>query len=726
MSSKISSLTEKQRKIVIWLMVIVAVSSILPILIHVGVDQFGRKRTQNVKVDTVAKAETPTDIDEYFNTNETIHLAIVCGGYSSTRGLYVLLKSILFYRTDPIHVHLFVDNIADQILRELLGTWKVGSFQVSYYNLTRYEKHVTWMGNSHYSHRFGLMKLEVPSILAEDKNLDKVIVLDTDMVVLGNIRHAWEEFNKFPSSKRERPIFGMIENQSDWYLDGLERSWFNLLQYSLKDKFPALGRGFNSGTILVDLSQIRNGTNWRTIWREDAEKYLTTFKHTTLADQDIFNSVFVDRGWLVRKLPCSLNLQLNDHSKLDEVCTKRSAKIQIVHWNSPEKLDTTNPSAELFNNWYNTFRNWDAKLLETYKSHIQKKTDHRGLFMTFKDRVKEYCYSMRPNLTDNLRVYPYFMDFDFEAIADDVTFVTHLSIDRLQVLDDLANNWRGPISAAIYLPEQETSIFMSYIAKSEKLSGRKNIGYHLVFRDYGFNYPINRMRNVALNHTVTPYVFLCDIDLVPPSNLYDNIRRSIAKMKEEVSFGTMLNRALVVPAFETQEYKFEFPKDKKGLIQQLDQRKVSEFREQIWPEGHKQTNIEKWKTSSSNYEVDWARAYEPFIVVHRDVPRFDERFIGFGWNKVQHITHLAALNYKFIVLQDAFVIHKVHSPSYDITKYRDAKYYKVCINDMKKAFLEDLRAKHPKFMVEVYAKGIEHHEEEEHNVYRILEYTHGG
>ena len=44
-------------------------------------------------------------------------------------------------------------------------------------------------------------------------------------------------------------------------------------------------------------------------------------------------------------------------------------------------------------------------------------------------------------------------------------------------------------------------------------------------------------------------------------------------------------------------------------------------------------------------QVLWEEDYEPYIVVKKDIPKYDTRFVGFGWNKVSHIMELAIQGY---------------------------------------------------------------------------------
>lgn len=98
------------------------------------------------------------------NCDTIIQLAIVCAGHQSNRGLYVLLKSILFYRKDPIHLHLMVDEESHYILGNLFKTSQISGLNVTFYNATPHESDVSWIPNRHYSCQYGLLKLVFLSV----------------------------------------------------------------------------------------------------------------------------------------------------------------------------------------------------------------------------------------------------------------------------------------------------------------------------------------------------------------------------------------------------------------------------------------------------------------------------------------------------------------------------------------------------------------------------------
>ena len=70
-------------------------------------------------------------------------------------------------------------------------------------------------------------------------------------------------------------LFALVENQSDWYKGSL---------WTGHQPWPAVGRGYNTGVILMHLERMRK-RNFQQKWRLVAEKYLVSYYATQLADQ---------------------------------------------------------------------------------------------------------------------------------------------------------------------------------------------------------------------------------------------------------------------------------------------------------------------------------------------------------------------------------------------------------------------------------------------------------
>lgn len=62
----------------------------------------------------------------------------------------------------------------------------------------------------------------------------------------------------------------------------------------------------------------------------------------------------------------------------------------------------------------------------------------------------------------------------------------------------------------------------------------------------------------------------------------------------------------------------------------------------VWTKGHAPTDFAKWRTATTPYRVQWEADFEPYVMVRRESPEYDRRFVGFGWNKVAHIMELDA------------------------------------------------------------------------------------
>ncbi|KAK4872695.1 hypothetical protein RN001_014724 [Aquatica leii] len=268
----------------------------------------------------------------------------------------------------------------------------------------------------------------------------------------------------------------------------------------------------------------------------------------------------------------------------------------------------------------------------------------------------------------------YARSFKYTPKKHDITMMTHLTYQKMTLFEEIGSRWKGPISAAIYLAEDELEKCLDFIEKSKTLRKRYDIAYHVVFK-MGRFYPVNVMRNVALRNVLTEYVFLVDVDFLPMENLQDHIKQNIKNMK------TMDKKALVVPAFSSYNPRAMIPRTLEEWMRQWDTQRIFQFQHIVFPVGHRPTNYTRLRNATEPYVIKWAPKYEPYVVVQTNVTEYDERFFAYGQNKIAHILTLVAQQYEFIVLPNTFLIHKFHKPFGDLNYFK-IKSYMFCLDTL--------------------------------------------
>ena len=76
-------------------------------------------------------------------------------------------------------------------------------------------------------------------------------------------------------------------------------------------------------------------------------------------------------------------------------------------------------------------------------------------------------------------------------------------------------------------------------------------------------------------------------------------------------------------------------------------------------QGHNWTLFDHWYETDTAYQVQYGHRFEPWTIVDRlSAPWHDVRFRGYGQNKIVHVAAMNATDFKFVVLANAFVIHR--------------------------------------------------------------------
>ena len=97
--------------------------------VEIGFQESDWRITINSKLE-IADLLLTAQSSELFLENDVdhcsyVHVAVTCIGHRPTRWLSTLVKSILFYRSRPIHLHLITDDDAKLILTKLFNTWNI-------------------------------------------------------------------------------------------------------------------------------------------------------------------------------------------------------------------------------------------------------------------------------------------------------------------------------------------------------------------------------------------------------------------------------------------------------------------------------------------------------------------------------------------------------------------------------------------------------------------------
>lgn len=203
-----------------------------------------------------------------------------------------------------------------------------------------------------------------------------------------------------------------------------------------------------------------------------------------------------------------------------------------------------------------------------------------------------------------------FKMFDFSIIGEQYTslsdqfkvcLATQGSLERLSMLAQVAHQWTGAISAAVFAAGEELALLKLYIGFLRKCYPvvRNRVSFHLAMpaerpAHFGLTipdssildcsspegtltkllklrsadtvkwrlkhpYPQNLMRNLARRNCQTSYVFLTDVDIIPSAGLTDSLDAFLRTVKCK---GLC---AYVVPTYELDD-RVRFPRNKTDLI----------------------------------------------------------------------------------------------------------------------------------------------------------------
>lgn len=287
-----------------------------------------------------------------------------------------------------------------------------------------------------------------------------------------------------------------------------------------------------------------------------------------------------------------------------------------------------------------------------------------------------------------------------------MTYTTHADYTFLDNLLPLLERWRGPISIALHAPGtdfQNTLDSIMHLRDCTNPLVRELVTFHIYFstkhvpkkvprhdklpteprncslptaylnssgeKTYKMQkkllYPVNVGRNIARESAQTHYIFPSDIELYPSLNLIQDFLGMIGD--NSVPLKRPNPKVFPVPLFEVPSNQI-VPETKTQLKEMLLNGTAFPFHKKLCPGCHNIPKFKEWQAANESdglhvfhigkrtgYFVHW----EPiFIGTHAD-PLYDERLSWEGKSdKMTQGYALCVMDYDFLILDNAFLVHK--------------------------------------------------------------------
>ena len=265
--------------------------------------------------------------------------------------------------------------------------------------------------------------------------------------------------------------------------------------------------------------------------------------------------------------------------------------------------------------------------------------------------------------------YPYFRQtiYNFlvptkrtdETNHPGITVTTQLTFDRYPLLEEMVAQWRGPLSVAFFALDID-----SKIDEVEELTKRYHENpllhtyatIHLVYPDErngadDMQFPINYLRNVALNGARTADVFLLDSGTLPAFTSQQATSWINSARAEEGCDDCVF----IAPLFDAISYKNHIPHSKLELMEALGVGRVKHTA----LTSHGAVPASAWTKKDRVFPIKYKENMEPYFIAGLSAPLINEMYVGYGRDKCAYSSDVFRTGHRFFVLPNAFLVRKI-------------------------------------------------------------------
>lgn len=227
---------------------------------------------------------------------------------------------------------------------------------------------------------------------------------------------------------------------------------------------------------------------------------------------------------------------------------------------------------------------------------------------------------------------------------------------RLEAMSRLYGG--GPVAAAVLVnSEEETRLFVHIWRRKPWLYKHVDVKFVRMSAEARARtpIPINALRNIAVSLAATEFIAMLDVDMTPATDAFSCFRDTDGHYLSQL-LPSGSKRLLMLPVFVADQHQ-RSAKNKQELLNQLGMRRGTTY----CLNSQKPLRIARWYTERNPYDVRFKAGFEPYgIGRSENYPIFDERFVGYGFNKISWALGAERSGYELLVSTDAFVTHLNH------------------------------------------------------------------
>lgn len=240
-----------------------------------------------------------------------------------------------------------------------------------------------------------------------------------------------------------------------------------------------------------------------------------------------------------------------------------------------------------------------------------------------------------------------------------LTIAVPMTANRVLRLESMSRQYAGgPIVAAVLVQSKEDMEFFCRIWWGKEWL-RRHVDVIFVRRMGGKKdsaaLDINALRNIAVRGAKTTFVMMADVDMTPATNSFACFRdRAGSWLRYLLPQGT--KRVLTVPVFVA-DVHHRTPSGKSELVNLILRRSGTSY----CLNSQRSNKVKRWYSEYEAIEIRFTTDFEPYGIVRRDeYPQYDERFSGYGFNKISW-AHWAELGgWRLLLLPEGFITHLNH------------------------------------------------------------------